>query len=72
MAHSTFDNFGDLYRAAFAEQDPEKKLFLLSEVRKAIEKWEQASRSPLAEKSKPPTVVAAFRSPSTYNGKQIA
>ena len=73
MAHSTFDNFGDLYRAAFAEQDPEKKLFLLSEVRKAIEKWEQqASRSPLAEKPKPPTVVAAFRSPSTYNGKQIA
>ncbi len=73
MAHSTFDNFGDLYRAAFAEQDPEKKLFLLGEVRKAIEKWEeQASRSSLADKPKPPTVVAAFRPLATYSGKQIA
>lgn len=34
------NNFGELYRSAFAERDPEKKLELLSQVRRAIAEWE--------------------------------
>jgi hypothetical protein len=36
-----FRDFGELYNAAFAERDPEKKLNLLSEVRRVIAEWEQ-------------------------------
>jgi hypothetical protein len=36
-----FRDFGELYNAAFAERDPEKKLMLLSEVRRVIAEWEQ-------------------------------
>jgi hypothetical protein len=41
VIYSNFKDFGQLYRAAFAEPNPERKLFLLSEVRKAIDEWEQ-------------------------------
>ena len=40
-AQHNFTHFGELYRAAFAESDLERKLVLLREVRKAIEDWEQ-------------------------------
>jgi hypothetical protein len=33
-------DFPELYRAAFAERDPEKKLLLLSQVQKVIKPWE--------------------------------
>jgi hypothetical protein len=33
-------DFGSLYRAAFAERDPEKKLLLLSQVQKVVKPWE--------------------------------
>jgi len=35
-------NFAEVYRAAFAERDPDRKLVLLSEVRQAIRTWERA------------------------------
>lgn len=72
MEHTTFNNFGDLYRAAFAEQDPEKKLFLLTQVRKALDHWEEeASRFP-GEKPKPPAMVTTFSPPTGLGSKQIA
>ena len=36
MTHDTPVDFGKLYRAAFAERDPQRKQLLLSEVQKAI------------------------------------
>lgn len=41
MSHQGFSDFGELYRAAFAEPNLERKLFLLSEVRKVMERWEK-------------------------------
>lgn len=40
MNHDNKD-FGELYRAAFAERDPDTKVVLLGEVRKAIDEWER-------------------------------
>jgi hypothetical protein len=40
MASNQFHDFSELYRAAFAEQNPEKKLQLLSAVQRAIREWE--------------------------------
>ena len=37
-----FKDFSELYRAAFAEQDPERKIVLLQEVQKAIDAREQS------------------------------
>jgi len=33
-------DFRELYRAAFAERDPEKKLLLLSQVQEVVKPWE--------------------------------
>jgi len=33
-------DFRELYRAAFSERDPEKKLLLLSQVQKVVKPWE--------------------------------
>jgi hypothetical protein len=41
MTDATFSNFDNRHRAAFAETDPEKKVLLLSEVKKAVDDWEQ-------------------------------
>lgn len=41
MSNRTFSNFDKLHHAAFAETDPEKKVLLLSEVKKAVDDWEQ-------------------------------
>lgn len=43
MADTPFKNFGDLYRAAFAEPDAEKKTILLSQVQRALRDWEESS-----------------------------
>jgi hypothetical protein len=43
MAEIGFKNFGDLYRAAFAEPNPERKLLLMSQVKQVLDEWEQAS-----------------------------
>jgi len=42
---SEFSDFGELYRAAFAECDPERKSHLLKQVRQALVEWEQEGRS---------------------------
>ena len=34
-----FNNFGDLYRAAFAEPNPTTKQLLLAEVKKVLDRW---------------------------------
>jgi hypothetical protein len=43
MAIAVFDDFAELYRAAFAECDPERKSRLLSEVQRALAEWELKS-----------------------------
>lgn len=43
-----FEDFGQLYRAALAEGDPEKKSLLLKEVQRALEQWEQTTNSFMA------------------------
>ena len=40
MNPGTLD-FRELYRAAFAERDPQKKLLLLSQVQQVVKPWEQ-------------------------------
>jgi len=40
MKDVQFRTFSDLYRAAYAEPNPERKALLLSEVRKALDEWE--------------------------------
>lgn len=37
-----FTNFGDLYRAAFAELNPSTKQLLLGEVKKALDRWQES------------------------------
>jgi hypothetical protein len=38
-----FTNFGDLYRAAFAEPNPTTKQLLLAEVRKVLDRWAEGN-----------------------------
>jgi hypothetical protein len=45
MSTSRFDNFGDLYRAAFAENDPEIKQLLLADVKYALDRWAESERN---------------------------
>jgi hypothetical protein len=44
MSAQRFDNFGDLYRAAFAESDPEQKQVLLADVKNVLDVWAEADR----------------------------
>ena len=37
-----FTDFGDLYRAAFAESNPTTKQLLLAEVKKALDRWAES------------------------------
>jgi len=39
-----FDDFGDLYRAAYAEVDPETKQILLAEVKNVLDRWQETVR----------------------------
>ncbi len=43
-----FQDFGQLYRAAFAESDPEMKFHLLQEVQKAIHAADRRQQSELS------------------------
>ena len=45
MKNAEFRTFGDLYRAAYAEANPERKMFLLSEVKRALDEWEKSAQS---------------------------
>lgn len=51
MTDTRFKDFGQLYKAAFAEREPERKLLLLNQVRRALEDWETLQRN----SSKPPS-----------------
>ena len=45
MKNAEFRSFGDLYRAAYAETNAERKMFLLSEVRRALDEWERSTQN---------------------------
>ena len=54
MGAYRFDNFGDLYRAAYAENDPELKQLLLGHVKTALERWADSDRKrPIATAAAP-------------------
>ena len=57
MQARRFDNFGDLYRAALAENDPKIKQKLLAHVKHALDLWAEGDRkrtSVASRPSKPP------------------
>lgn len=43
MTEMGFKNFGDLYRAAYAEPNGERKILLMSQVKQALDDWAQTS-----------------------------
>ena len=45
-----FGNFGDLYRAAFAESNPSTKQVLLSEVKRVLDQWHETEQHPSTSK----------------------
>jgi hypothetical protein len=49
---NNFPHFGDLYRAAYAERNPERKQLLLRQVEVAIRDWEQMLQGWVADKPK--------------------
>jgi hypothetical protein len=53
MSTSRFDNFGDLYRAAFAENDPEIKQLLLADVKCALDRWAESERNSFPSPTSP-------------------
>jgi hypothetical protein len=50
MNDRRFANFGELYRAAFAERDPIKKQIYLREVKDAIDRCSESPRHLVNEK----------------------
>lgn len=46
MSQNEAYDFTKLYRAAFAERNPDRKLVLLGQVQRAIQNWEQATEVP--------------------------
>jgi hypothetical protein len=62
MIQNIANDFGTLYRSAFAERDPEKKQILLSQVQQAISDSEQertASTIKLAAQSASESKITA-------------
>ena len=53
-----FTNFGELYRAAFAEVNPTTKQMLLAEVKKALDRWQDTVREEAPSSPKPETMYA--------------
>jgi len=60
MSTHRFQNFGQLYRAAYAETNPELKQILLSDVKRVLDGWaesnaelspSQATRVPIRPRS---------------------
>jgi len=59
-------DFRELYRAAFAERDPEKKLLLLSQVQQVVKPWEPEEtclmgQSAASAQTLPETCLASCR-----------
>ena len=46
-----FTNFGDLYRAAYAELNPSTKQLLLAEVKKVLDHWQESVRDAMPPSS---------------------
>jgi hypothetical protein len=44
MANEETQDFGRLYRRAYAETNPQTKSILLAQVQRAIDNWEQANQ----------------------------
>jgi hypothetical protein len=61
MSDHSFKSFGDLYRAAFAESNAERKTILLSQVQKALEDWRERSVG------RPSATAGAPTSPASCN-----
>ena len=59
-----YKDFGELYRSAFAERDPEKKLELLGQVRRAIAEWEAVIEQHAGSAQEGRKLPNAERSPS--------
>lgn len=59
MTDQSFKSFGELYRAAFAESNAERKNILLSQVQKALEDWRERSVSPSSATAGAPTSPAS-------------
>jgi len=51
MSKAGSRSFAELYRDAFAERDPDRKLVLLGEVQRVIRTWENESQHKLPEPS---------------------
>ena len=52
MSTNRFDNFGELYRAAFAENNPEIKQSLLADVQSTLNQWAECDHNTTV---RPPT-----------------
>jgi hypothetical protein len=60
MSTYSFNNFGDLYRAAFAERDPEIKQLLLADVKRALDRWANSVSESAAPPARPgPSQISA-------------
>ncbi|PYX38756.1 MAG: hypothetical protein DMG81_10955 [Acidobacteria bacterium] len=46
-----FTNFGDLYRAAYAELNPSTKQLLLAEVKSVLDRWQESVRDAMPPSS---------------------
>jgi hypothetical protein len=46
MSSQAYADFGDLYRAAFSEADPDRKQRLLADVKKILDRWAATVDSP--------------------------
>jgi len=46
-----FTNFGDLYRAAYAELNPSTKQLLLAEVKSVLDRWQESTRDAMPASS---------------------
>lgn len=56
-----FTNFGELYRAAFAEVNPTTKQLLLAEVKKALDHWQETVREEVPSTSENEILFARIR-----------
>jgi len=62
MIQNSTNDFGALYRSAFAERDPERKQMLLSQVQRAIGNCKEEEPAPgvkLSAQSASPSIIAA-------------
>ena len=69
MSTRVHEDFGDLYRAAFSEADPERKQQLLAAVKRALDLW-AASEEPAASALR--KSAARFESQDYFSTRNVA